>query len=107
MQVILSSSRLESLKVLAISTRSRPEKNFLADEGAGIAINEFLANEKGLCEAIGRGLPCVRGDSGERRSGGASKGGGREIEPKLTEREDPWSERSDTGDDTGQAEEKS
>ena len=50
MQVISSSSRLESLKVLAISTKSRPEKNFLTDEGAGIAINEFLANEKGLCE---------------------------------------------------------
>jgi hypothetical protein len=70
--VILDSSRVESLKVLAISTRLRPEKKFLANECAGIAINEFLANDKGLCEAIVRGLPRVREDSGERRSGGAS-----------------------------------
>ncbi len=57
MQVILSSSRLESLKVLAISTRSRPEKKFLADEGAGIAINEFLANKKACARPSGAGGP--------------------------------------------------
>ena len=45
----------------------------------------------------------MRDGDGGRRSGGASEGEGREIEPDPAEREGAWLERSDAGDNTSQA----